>query len=453
MSLPTRFPGRDEIVAVRAEAERLEPGGEASDKRRLAGRVMARREMGKLVFLDLVDRSGRIQLLCDTSRTGEIDVDLGDIVGVAGSPARARRGEPSLAVDELELLAKIRRPLPDTFHGVTDVETRYRQRYLDLLVNPETRAAFELRTRIVAAVRRYLDTAGFLEVETPVLQPRYGGAFAEPFVTHYNALDADYYLRIATELYLKRLIVGGLEKVYELGKDFRNEGMSYKHAPEFTMVEWYEAYTDYRDQMDRIEQLIETVARETTGGKKVTFRGHEVDLKAPWRRLKLVDALDEHGLWTRDADELRSRLNERDVDTSQDRSWAQLVDHALSHFVEPSLIEPSILHDYPVELSPFARPTEDDPSIVERFEYFVGGMELGNAFTEINDSAEQAARFEQQAAEVGGEPGDPDYVEALAYGMPPTGGLGLGIDRLTMVLAGVDNVRDVILFPALRERG
>jgi lysyl-tRNA synthetase, class II len=453
MSLPKRFPDRNDISVVRAEAERLEPGNESSDKRRLAGRVMARREMGKLVFLDLVDRSGRIQLLCDTSRAGEIDVDLGDIVGVAGSPARARRGEPSLAVDELVLLAKIRRPLPDTFHGVTDVETRYRQRYLDLLVNPETRAAFDLRTRIVAAVRRYLDTAGFLEVETPVLQPRYGGAFAEPFVTHYNALDADYYLRIATELYLKRLIVGGLEKVYELGKDFRNEGMSYKHAPEFTMVEWYEAYTDYGDQMDRIEQLIETVARETNGGTKVTFRGHEVDLRAPWRRLKLVDALEEHGLWTRDGEELRSRLNERDVDTSQDRSWAQLVDHALSHFVEPSLIEPSILHDYPVELSPFARPTEDDPSIVERFEYFVGGMELGNAFTEINDPAEQAARFEQQGAEVGGEPGDPDYVEALAYGMPPTGGLGLGIDRLTMVLAGVDNVRDVILFPALRERG
>ena len=453
MSLPKRFPDRDDIAVVRAEAERLEPGNEASEKHRLAGRVMARREMGKLVFLDLVDRSGRIQLLCDTSRTGEIDVDLGDIVGAAGSPARARRGEPSLAVDELGLLAKIRRPLPDTFHGVTDVETRYRQRYLDLLVNSETRAAFELRIRIVTAVRRYLDTAGFLEVETPVLQPRYGGAFAEPFVTHYNALDADYYLRIATELYLKRLIVGGLEKVYELGKDFRNEGMSYKHAPEFTMVEWYEAYTDYRDQMDRIEQLIETVARETTGGTKVTFRGHEVDLVAPWQRLKLVDALQEHGLWTRDADELRSRLNELDVDTSQDRSWAQLVDHALSHFVEPSLIEPSILHDYPVELSPFARPTEVDPSTVERFEYFVGGMELGNAFTEINDSAEQAARFEQQAAEVGGEPGDPDYVEALAYGMPPTGGLGLGIDRLTMVLAGLDNVRDVILFPALRERG
>jgi lysyl-tRNA synthetase class 2 len=409
--------------------------------------------MGKLVFLDLVDRSGRIQLLCDTSRTGAIHVDLGDIVGVTGSPARAKRGEPSVAVDELELLAKIQRPLPDTFHGVTDIETRYRQRYLDLLMNEETRADFELRSRIVAAVRRHLDEQGFLEVETPVLQPRYGGGFAEPFVTHYNALDADYYLRIATELYLKRLIVGGLEKVYELGKDFRNEGMSYKHAPEFTMLEWYEAYTDYKDQMERVERLVESVAQETTGSTTTTYRGHDVDLRAPWRRVKLVDALEEHGLWTRDADELRSRLKERGVDTSHDATWAQLVDHALSHYVEPALIEPTFLYDYPVELSPFARMTDEDPAIVERFEYFVGGTELGNAFSELNEPEEQAARFEQQADEVGGEPGDPDYVEALAYGMPPTGGVGLGIDRLTMVLAGRDNIRDVVLFPALRKRG
>jgi lysyl-tRNA synthetase, class II len=453
MSLPKRFSDRDEIESVRAEAEQLEPGGEADVKRRIAGRVIARREMGKLVFLDLVDRSGRIQLLCDTSRTGPIDVDLGDIVGVVGSPARAKRGEPSVAVDELELLAKIKRPLPDTFHGLTDVETRYRQRYLDLLMNEETRADFELRTRIVAAVRSCLDEQGFLEVETPVLQPRYGGGFAEPFVTHYNALDADYYLRIATELYLKRLIVGGLEKVYELGKDFRNEGLSYKHVPEFTMLEWYEAYTDYRDQMERVERLIESVARETTGGTTTRYRGHAVDLKAPWRRIKLVDALEEQGLWTRDPDDLRGLLNSRGVDTSHDASWAQLLDHALSHYVEPALIEPTILFDYPVELSPFARATDEDPEIVERFEYFVGGTELGNAFSELNDPDEQAARFEQQAAEVGGEPGDPDYIEALAYGMPPTGGVGLGIDRLTMVLAGRDNIRDVVLFPALRERG
>jgi lysyl-tRNA synthetase, class II len=452
MSPPKRFPDRDEVAVVRAEAERLEPGEEGSEKRRLAGRIMARRELGKIVFCDLVDRSGRIQLLCDTSRTGPLAVDLGDIVGVVGSPARARRGEPSLAVDRLELLAKIKRPFPDTFHGVTDPETRYRQRYLDLLMNPETRADFELRTRMVGAIRRYLDAEGFLEVETPVLQPRYGGAFAEPFVTHYNALDADYYLRVATELYLKRLIVGGLEKVYELGKDFRNEGLSYKHVPEFTMVEWYEAYADYHDTMARIEELVETVALETRGTTQVSFRGHEADLKAPWRRLKLIDALEEQGLWTRDGDQLRSRLQERGVDTSQDPAWPQLVDHALTHFVEPTLVEPTILYDYPVELSPFARATDDDPAIVERFEYFVGGTELGNAFTELNDSDEQAARFEQQAREAGGEPGDPDYVEALAYGMPPTGGLGLGVDRLAMVLSGRDTVRDVVLFPALRER-
>jgi lysyl-tRNA synthetase class 2 len=446
--LPKRFPEREEIAAVRARAEEAEPGQTLDDEHRVAGRVMARREMGKLTFLDLVDRSGRIQLISEQ----KVDLDLGDIVGVTGRPGRSRRGEPSLVTSELQLLAKIRRPLPDTFHGLTDVETRYRQRYLDLLVNEDTRAEFLLRTRMVAAIRRYLDGHGFVEVETPVLQPRYGGAFADPFVTHYNELDADYYLRIATELYLKRLIVGGLERVYELGKDFRNEGVSYKHAPEFTMVEWYEAYADYTDTMARIEELVETVARETIGTTQVTFRGHEVDLKAPWRRLKLLDALEENGLWTRDEDELRRRLEERGVDTTQDRSWAQLVDHALTNFVEPSLVEPTILHDYPVELSPFARATDDDPSIVERFEYFVGGMELGNAFTELNDPDEQAERFAQQAQQEGGEPGDSDYVEALAYGMPPTGGLGLGIDRLAMVLTGHDNVRDVILFPALRPR-
>jgi lysyl-tRNA synthetase, class II len=304
----------------------------------------------------------------------------------------------------------------------------------------------------VSAIRRYLDERGFLEVETPILQPRYGGALADPFVTHSNELDQDLYLRIATELYLKRLIVGGLERVYELAKDFRNEGVSYKHAPEFTMVEWYEAYADYNDTMARIEELVETVAQQTIGTTKVAFRGHDVDLKAPWKRLKLVDALEEKDLWTRDADVLRRRLEERGVDTSANDSWSRLVDHALSHFVEPELIEPTILYDYPVELSPFARPTDDDPAIVERFEFFVGGMELGNAFTEINDPDEQAERFAQQAADAAGQQGDPDYVEALAYAMPPTGGLGLGIDRLAMVLTGKDNIRDTILFPALRER-
>jgi lysyl-tRNA synthetase, class II len=457
MTAPKRFPDRDEIAAVLAETEPLENGATGETTRRLAGRVMARRDMGKLVFLDLVDRSGRIQLLCPVERTGEIDVHLGDVVGAIGSPAKSRRGEPSLMVDALELLSRIRAPLPDTFHGLTDVEQRYRRRYLDLLMNEETRADFILRSRIVTAIRRFLDADGFLEVETPILQPRYGGAFAEPFVTHHNVLDQDLYLRVATELYLKRLIVGGLEKVYEIGKDFRNEGVNFKRNPEFTMLEWYEAYADYQDTMRRTESLIEYVARDTLGTTVTTFKGHEFDLKAPWRRVKLVDELKEFDLWTNDFDDLKKRLEERGVDVTQDKTWSQLVDKAITAYVEPRLIEPTILYDYPIELSPFARTTDDDPTIVERFEYYVGGMELGNAFTELNDAEEQAARFAMQAAEGAGgnveaEQGDPDYVEALSYGMPPTGGCGLGIDRLAMVLAGKDSIRDVILFPAQRLR-
>jgi lysyl-tRNA synthetase class 2 len=453
MAAPKRFPDRVDIAAVRAEAEAVEPGAEASDSRRVAGRVMARRDMGKLVFLDLVDRSARIQLFLSGDAAGAAEgIHLGDVVGAEGRPGQTRRGEPSLFVSGLEVLARNRSPLPDTFHGLTDVEQRYRRRYLDLLMNDETREDFLTRSRIVTAIRGYLDREGFVEVETPVLQPRYGGAFAKPFVTHHNELDADFYLRIATELYLKRLIVGGLEKVYEIGKDFRNESVSYKHQPEFTMLEWYEAYADYRDTMARMEALVQHVAREVLGTTVVTFRGHEVDVKAPWRRIRFVEALERHELWTRDADELRAWLTERGVDTKADKDWTQLVDHAFSHFVEPDLIEPTIVHDYPIELSPFARLTDDDPAIVERFEYFAGGMELGNAYSEVNDAEEQRQRFESQSEFVEGVREDPDYVEALSYGMPPTGGLGLGIDRLAMLLTGRDTIRDVILFPALKQR-
>ena len=451
MTPPKRFPDRDEIAAVRAATEALDAGAELDETRRLAGRVLARREMGKLVFLDLVDRSGRIQLLCDTGLTGAVEVHLGDVVGVSGRPAKSRRGEPSLAVDALEVLAKNQSPLPDTFHGLTDQETRYRKRHLDLLMNEDTREDFLLRTRIVSAIRRYLDEEGFVEVETPVLQPRYGGAFAHPFVTHSNELDVDLYLRIATELYLKRLIVGGLERVYEIGKDFRNESVSYKHQPEFTMLEWYEAYADFRDAMERVETMLERVALEVLGTTGVTFRGHEVDLKAPWRRVGFVESLEALELWTRDEAELRAWLTERGVDTEADKDWTQLVDHAFSHFVEPSLIEPTIVYGHPVELSPFARTMDDDPSLSERFEYFAAGMELGNAYTEINDAAEQQLRFDEQSEYVEGVRGDPDYVEALSYGMPPTAGLGLGIDRLAMLLSGRETIRDVILFPALRQ--
>jgi len=454
---PKRFPGTVPLEAVRAEAEKLEPGTEADTTVRVAGRVLGRREMGKLVFLDLFDRSGRIQLLCDTSRSGVIDVALGDVVGVTGAPAKARRGEPSIAVEELVLLGKNRSPLPDTFHGLTDTEQRYRKRYLDLLMNEDARRDALVRSRMIAAIRDYLDSDGFVEVETPILQPQYGGAFAEPFVTHSNYLDQDVYLRIADELYLKRLIVGGLEKVYEISKDFRNENVSYKHSPEFTQLEWYEAYADYNDTMERTETLVERAAQEAIGGTKVTFRGHEIDLARPWRRVKFVEALEEKGAWSRDTNELRAKLDAAGVDTSHDKTWAQLVDHAYSHFVEPELIQPTFVIDWPIEMSPFARSTDDDPGVVERFEAVVAGMEFANAFSELNDSVEQAERFEMQAAEKAAgdataEEGDPDYVEALSYGMPPTGGCGIGMDRLAMVLTGRDTIREVILFPALRER-
>ena len=453
---PKRFPDTVPLAEVRKATEPLEPGAEAEGGVRAAGRVLGRRELGKLVFLDLVDRSGRIQLLCDTARTGAVDVDLGDVVGVTGAPAKARRGEPSIAVDEIVLLGKIRSPLPDTFHGITDTEVRYRKRYLDLLMNEDARRDAVVRTRMISAIRAYLDGEGFLEVETPILQPRYGGAFAEPFVTRSKYLDQDVYLRIADELYLKRLIVGGLERVYELSKDFRNEGVSYKHAPEFTQLEWYEAYADYRDTMERTETLVARAAEDAIGTTKVTFRGHDIDLAPPWQRVRFVEALESTNAWSRDPDELRAKLDAAGVDTSHDKTWTQLVDHAYSHFVEPELVQPTFVHDWPIETSPFARKTDDDPLLVERFECVVSGMEFANAFSELNDSLEQAERFEMQAAEraagdATAEEGDPDFVEAMSYGMPPTGGCGIGMDRLAMVLTGRDAIRDVILFPALRQ--
>ena len=456
-NLPKRFPDREEIATVRAEAAELEPGVDGDQQHRLAGRVLARRDMGKLMFLDLVDRSGRIQLLIRPDDLGGVNLDLGDVIGVGGVATKTKRGEPSLAVSELVLLGKIRTPLPDTFHGLTDTEQRYRKRYLDLLMNEDSRRDALVRSRMITAIRAYLDGEGFVEVETPILQPQYGGAFAEPFVTHSNYLDQDVYLRIADELYLKRLIVGGLEKVYEVSKDFRNESVSYKHSPEFTQLEWYEAYADYNDTMERTETLVERAAQEAIGTTKVTFRGQEIDLARPWKRVKFVEALEEKGAWSRDPDEVRAKLDAAGVDTSHDKTWAQLVDHAYSHFVEPDLIQPTFVIDWPIDMSPFARATDQDPGLVERFEAVVSGMEFANAFSELNDSMEQAERFamqvaEKEAGDANAEEGDPDYVEALSYGMPPTGGCGIGMDRLAMVLTGRDTIRDVILFPALKER-
>ena len=419
---------------------------------------MARRDMGKLMFLDLVDRSGRIQLLVRPDELGDVDLDLGDIVGVEGVPTKSRRGEPSLAVRSLELLAKIRAPLPDTFHGITDVEQRYRRRYLDLLMNEDSRRCSDARRASSREMRAYLDGEGFLEVETPILQPRYGGGFAEPFVTHSNELDADLYLRIADELYLKRLIVGGLEKVYELAEGLPQrehlvQALARVHAGRVVrgvrrLPRHDGAHRGARRargaRLDRDDEDDSSAATTSTSRRRGSACGSS-------RRSRTRAS----GRAT--PDELRAKLDEAGVDTGRDKTWTQLADHAYSHFVEPELIQPTIVYDWPIEMSPFARTTDDDETLVERFECVVGGMEFANAFSELNDSEEQAQRFAMQEAEraagdVEAEPGDPDFVEALSYGMPPTGGCGVGIDRLAMVLTGSDTIRDVILFPALRAR-
>ncbi len=467
-ALPHRFAGRTAIADLRAAHEDLEAGADSGTTYRLAGRVMARRGQGKLVFLDLEDRSGRLQLLAALDVLGEetlalvSGVALGDVVGIEGEAMRTRRGELSLRVTSYELLAPNRQPLPDTWHGLSDVEVRYRQRYLDLLMSPEARALFTVRSRAVSAFRGFLDGRGFLEVETPVLQPLYGGALARPFTTHHNELGRDLYLRIATELYLKRLIVGGLEKVYELGKDFRNEGVSYKHNPEFTMLETYEAYADYEDVMRMTEEMVAHAAQEALGTTQIEWKGETIDLKPPWRRLPLGAALAEHlgfdpFAGKRDEPVLRAALEVAGVETGGDRSWAQLVDHGLSHLIEPYLIAPTFLIDYPVELSPLSRQMPGDPLLTERFEAFCGGMEIGNGYSELNDPDEQHARFEEQAqlgraGDAEAHPIDDDYVNALGYGMPPTGGLGVGIDRVVMLLTGQASIREVVLFPAMRDR-
>ncbi|HLM50209.1 MAG TPA: lysine--tRNA ligase, partial [Solirubrobacteraceae bacterium] len=394
---PHAFEGVEPIAAVRAAHADLGDGEETEAAHRVAGRLAARRGQGKMAFLDLVDRSGRLQLqsradvLGPEAHDGLLDLDLGDLVGVDGTAFKSRRGELSLRVTGWTLLAKSLRPPPEKFHGLTDTETRYRQRELDLIANDDARELFVLRARIIAAIRRWLDDRGFLEVETPVLQPVYGGALARPFTTHHNALDRTLYLRIATELYLKRLIVGGLERVYELGKDFRNEGLSPKHNPEFTMLEWYEAYADLWSTAERCEQLVAEVARA------VGYEG-EVDFTPPWRRVSLRDAVLEHTgidvLALRERDALAEAVGDRLP--TDGRTWAQLVDDLLSKHVEPALVQPTFVVDYPVELSPFAKRHREHEGLVERFEAFARGIEFANAFTELNDPDDQRARFEDQ---------------------------------------------------------
>jgi lysyl-tRNA synthetase class 2 len=440
---PHEFDGVVPIAEVHAAHDDLEAGAETDVAYRVAGRMIARRGHGGAAFLDLVDRSGKLQLQAKLDVLGGesfellTSLDVGDLIGVDGTAFKSRRGELTLLVREWKLLAKSLREVPKEYYGIKDIETRYRHREIDLLANEDTRQLFILRSKVVRAVRRWLDDRGFLEVETPILQPLYGGALARPFTTHYNALDRDFFLRIADELYLKRLIVGGLERVYEIGKDFRNEGLSPKHNPEFTMLEWYEAYADYEDIAARLEELVAFVADE------VGYDG-PVDFSPPWRRVTLRDAIKE-----------KTGVDIATDEVPGEGTWAKRVDALLSRQVEPDLVNPTFVLDYPKELSPFAKDHRSEEGLVERFECFAAGMEFANAFTELNDPDEQRARFEQQRADQAAgdeetQPFDEDYISALEHGMPPTGGIGIGIDRLVMILSGRDSIREVVLFPALR---
>jgi len=487
---PYRFDDRTGSGTIRAAHAGLADGEETTVSYRVAGRIAARRGHGKAAFLDIVDGDGRLQLhaRADVIGAESLDeltsLDLGDIIGVTGEVFRTRRGELSLKVTDWELLAKSLLPPPEKFHGLEDIETRYRRRELDLIANEEVRTIFRKRAKTITSVRRWLDERGFLEVETPVLQPLYGGALAKPFITHHNVLDRDLYLRIAPELYLKRLIVGGLEKVYELGKDFRNEGVSHKHNPEFTMIEWYEAYADYNDGADRLEQLVAYVVAEVNGEGSMTVTREigepgaeeevEIDFTPPWRRIGLREAIIEYSgidIAEHDRDSLAEAMGGK-VDPQA--GWGKLVDDLVGKTVEPNLVQPTFLVDYPVELSPFAKLHRDaDPAVTaagtperplarwqdgltERWEAFVGGIEVANAFSELNDPDDQRRRFEQQAAEINrgddeAQPYDETFIAALEQGMPPTSGVGLGIDRLVMMLTGARSLREVLLFPAMRD--
>jgi lysyl-tRNA synthetase class 2 len=459
-AFPYTFPRAEPIATILAAYAQLADGQETEDAHRVAGRLSARRGGGGAAFLDLTDRSGKIQLHARRDVLGDeaferlASLDLGDLVGVEGAVLRSKRGEISLRVDRFQLLAKALRPPPDKHAGLSDVETRYRRRELDLIASEQVRKLFMDRARIISAVRSYLDAEGFVEVETPVLQPLYGGALARPFTTHHNALERTLYLRIATELYLKRLLVGGLERVYELGKDFRNEGVSTKHNPEFTMVEFYEAYADYTDEAARLEELLRRAARA------VDYSG-ELDFESPWRRVTFQQAIAEQTgidvLAERDVQQLRAAISRQGLDKQiAGDTWFLLADDLLSKVVEPSLLEPTFVMDYPVELSPLAREHRSQPGLVERWEAFAGGMEIANAFSELIDPDVQRQRFEAQGRldAVGAPetmPYDELFLQALEQGMPPAGGVGVGIDRLVMLLTGRDSIREVVLFPAMRD--
>jgi lysyl-tRNA synthetase, class II len=445
----------------------FEREGDSSPDISLAGRIMSKRSIGKMSFLDIRDRSGKIQLSLRYDLLGKEkyeflqDVDIGDIVGAKGKLFKTKSGELTLGVSDFVMLSKSLRPLPEKWHGLADVEKRYRQRYLDLISNEENRNIFVLRSKIITVIRSFLDGRGFMEVETPVLQPHAGGALARPFVTHHHTLDEDLYLRIALELHLKRLVVGGLDRVYEIGRVFRNEGISVEHNPEFTMLECYQAYSDYEDIMELVEDMVRQVAETVLGDTRLVYNNNVIDLGLRWQRVYLREAVKQYcGIDFEDyadADSMRTRMRGLGMDVDPAKGKGRLIEDLLTTFVEPHLIQPTFLLDYPVEMSPLAKRKRGDDKLVERFEGFVVGMEVANAFTELNDPLEQRERFRQQLKERAGgdeeaEVGDEDFLQALEYGMPPTGGLGMGVDRLVMLLTGQQSIREVILFPQLKTK-
>ncbi|MGC5328594.1 lysine--tRNA ligase [Brevibacillus sp. SYSU BS000544] len=433
----------------------------------LAGRLMAKREMGKASFAQLLDRSGQIQIYVRQDTIGEdaykiFDLaDIGDLVGVSGVVFKTKTGELSVKVKEFTFLSKSLRPLPEKYHGLKDVETRYRKRYVDLIVNPEVRDTFITRSKILTSMRRYLDSLGYLEVETPTLHAIAGGASARPFITHHNALDMQLFMRIAIELHLKRLIVGGLEKVYEIGRVYRNEGISTRHNPEFTMIELYEAYADYQDIMKLTEEMVAHIAKEVLGTTKIQYQGNEIDLTPQWRRVHMVDLIKEHvgvDFWREMSDdEARALAKEHGVTVEPHHTFGHVVNEFFEQKIEETLIQPTFVYGHPVAISPLAKKNDQDPRFTDRFELFIVAREHANAFTELNDPIDQRQRFEAQLLEkaAGNDEAhemDDDFIEALEYGMPPTGGLGIGIDRLVMLLTDSPSIRDVLLFPLMRDR-
>ena len=432
---------------------------------KLAGRLMAIRTHGKASFADLMDMSGKVQLYIKQNNIGEEryeffqDLDLGDLVGITGTVFKTNRGQVSIRVSSFELLTKSLRPLPEKFHGLKDKDIRYRQRYLDLIVNPDVKETFVIRSKIIKEMRRYLEDKGFLEVETPMMHPIAGGATARPFVTHHNTLDMDLYLRIAPELYLKKLIVGGFEKVFEINRNFRNEGMSYKHNPEFTTMELYQAQADYHDMMELTEDLVSYLAEEVLGTQTLEYEETELDFSAPWERITMVEAVKKYAdvdfTEFDTAEEAYEAAASVGVKPEDGLSYGEVLNEVFEIRVEEKLIQPTFIMDYPIEVSPLAQKIEDDPRFTYRFEAFVYGREIANAFSELNDPEEQKRRFEKQVEmrEAGDEEAqmmDYDFIRALEYGMPPTGGLGIGIDRLIMLLTDSSSIRDVILFPTMR---